>query len=396
MHISNIQPVFLSPTQRVHCAKFVLEEAIKAEAKGETLFSVDHRILNSKGINNYELPSSVFVKLNPNRFPLAEYVSKHLSPIITLQRRPKLTGLQRTNGDIDSSDYLTIFHPFLFKIVSTFFKGKKGKKLIDVLPLLILQLKGFHFLELYSTVNYLLRKKGSLKGVTTSVIKLLDNINFTAINGKWTDYYSDFDMVKVLNSNSSDWKKDFSGERAIGIGEILLKLKDEGLNSVVDIAANQGYFSILANRLGMEVTSIDYDIASIDLLSNNIHSSTKNINITPLVVNFNMLPENLAKEIKSDIGMALGFTHHLWYVENYSWNDISFALQKLSEKALITEFKPNTKGRSSKAFSKEKDETYSLDAFTDSLKNYFSDVSQVGTFKAEGSEADRILLLCRR
>ena len=107
---------------------------------------------------------------------------------------------------------------------------------------------------------------------------------------------------------------------------------------MLDIASNRGMFSLLAVRAGHSVLSIDNDISTIDYLYN--FKKKFKLPIIPAVLDFNEFSKEKINRFKSQYVLALGFTHHLYFVQKMEWNSIASILASLTKNALITEFKP--------------------------------------------------------
>ena len=86
------------------------------------------------------------------------------------------------------------------------------------------------------------------------------------------------------------------------------------------------------------------------------------------------------------------------------WKSIFILLSTLTNRILITEFKPKTRGRRSKVphhisehgVNNLAGEVYEIDAFIKALQNHFASVARLGNRSAYDSSVNRTLILCRK
>ena len=94
--------------------------------------------------------------------------------------------------------------------------------------------------------------------------------------------------------------------------------------------------------------------------------------------------------------MALGFIHHMRLVEEVSWDDIAKKLFSLTKNILILEYKVDTDAKKLEdEIYNEAIKDYNLKNMTNSLKKYFSKVSEVGTFSAISFSSKRKMFMCK-
>ncbi|MCB9360305.1 MAG: hypothetical protein H6587_02120 [Flavobacteriales bacterium] len=159
---------------------------------------------------------------------------------------------------------------------------------------------------------------------------------------------------------------------------ILEIIKNLGtINSVIDLAGNEGYFSLLLNQ-ELDIKRIiltDYDENAIDTAYKNLKKSKIN-NITPLLLNFMFTPdlEGTTKRLKSDVAIALAVTHHLVLTGNFSINAIFERLKMYSNKFVIVEFMPLGLWAVGDKNLPEVPEWYTLDWFRSEFENYFDKI----------------------
>jgi SAM-dependent methyltransferase len=129
---------------------------------------------------------------------------------------------------------------------------------------------------------------------------------------------------------------------------------------VLDIGANTGWFSILAERLGAEVIATDIDESSIDTLY--LYSKKNRCKILPLLLSFDDLSKEFygldyndplykarnlktrplflpaTKRLESDVVLLLALLHHLIIGQDKSLKEIFNILSILTKKVLIVEY----------------------------------------------------------
>lgn len=126
--------------------------------------------------------------------------------------------------------------------------------------------------------------------------------------------------------------------------EILNSLRD--VNSVVDVAANQGFFSNLVslNTKIKKVYSLDYDENAVDIMYKNFKNQDKSIDgvvlqnlILPITNRNNSSPN---KRFNSDAVFALAVTHHLILTQKFSIEKVLETICSFSSKYVFVEFMP--------------------------------------------------------
>ena len=183
-----------------------------------------------------------------------------------------------------------------------------------------------------------------------SLIKKVEAISVSA-----SPHQFNYNYYKNKNENfdfkdRKNWK-----QKQNSIYEILNRYKPE---TVIDIGCNTGWFSILAERTGARVISIDSDEAVVDYLYQ--YSKEHNLNILPLKINF----ENLDKKyyvkigsdcefsetcknvalyaapilrLKSDMTFCLALVHHLVLHFGMSAEKVMNILARITRKVLVLE-----------------------------------------------------------
>ena len=184
-----------------------------------------------------------------------------------------------------------------------------------------------------------------------SIKKLINESDVTPPSSGYTDYY-ELKNEKLDFDDKSEWK-----HKQLSVYNIIENSKPE---SVLDIGANTGWNSRLAEHLGAEVIALDIDESAIDNLY--LHSKKHTLKITSLLIpfdnleleiygrkydseaykdkNFDHYPLYMAatERLACDLVMVLALLHHLILGEGKELNYIFKVLRKLTKKTLILEF----------------------------------------------------------
>lgn len=117
----------------------------------------------------------------------------------------------------------------------------------------------------------------------------------------------------------------------------------EGINSVIDLAGNEGYLSqLLSNELNLKkIILADYDENAVEAAYQNF-KKLKIENVHTVLLNFMFTPDlrGTAKRLQSDLAIALAVTHHLILTANFSLASIFERLQLYSKNYVMVEFMP--------------------------------------------------------
>jgi SAM-dependent methyltransferase len=135
-------------------------------------------------------------------------------------------------------------------------------------------------------------------------------------------------------------------------------IKKERPKRVLDIGANTGWFSLMAEKLGSEVIATDIDESSIDTLY--LRAKEQNLKILPLFLSFDDFDRKIygispnetsqnsvgneplyqaaSERLTSDLVLCLGLLHHLILGRGKSFDEVLSVLSKLCKKTLVLEF----------------------------------------------------------
>jgi len=229
-------------------------------------------------------------------------------------------------------------------------------------------------------------------------------------------------LMKMLQSTLVDWKKPFAFEKhwidyyqkditsdkyldhkeAI-IKDWLAQLTHQNkLDSILDLGANTGRFSLIANEYADKVIALEYDDICVDAIDKAIVSSKKNhiyclrIDLAETTPNMGVLEKEFSSiytRAKSSMVFGLALIHHLFISNQLNFDQIASMFNEFSEKQVIIEFIPITDEKVQFLIKdKQKDyQDYTEEGFTKALEQFFQIKERT---QLEGSE--RILYLLEK
>ena len=126
-------------------------------------------------------------------------------------------------------------------------------------------------------------------------------------------------------------------------------LNSPDIASVLDVACNTGWFTLMAENLGKSVVAFDIDEGCIEMLYAQVRGAR--LNVLPLVMNFTQLTQdrysiydgnkvliNAVERLQSDSVIALGIIHHLVLGLGLTFDEVLDSLIPLSKRQLVIEF----------------------------------------------------------
>ncbi len=197
------------------------------------------------------------------------------------------------------------------------------------------------------------------------------------------DEYPDF-------SPSATWT-----EKHRQVHAALTKLQPKTL---LDIASNTGWYSILAAKMGIQVIATDNDETCINQLFREARRLEANVH--PLYGNLlcpspaigtpgTMMPAAVDR-LRSECVLALAITHHMVFRFFFSLDQIVNLLNAFSSRYLIVEFVPKEDKYVSGWWDASKP-WYSLEAFRNSLGRFFDNIVEIPSHPSP-----RVLLICEK
>jgi len=273
----------------------------------------------------FDTSSFMFFKENDNWIAYRQFCEEFLSPI----------ALMHYNGTEWSKLTITELRGMHLNFVS---KQLTLKSWFNLTTLLHIHLHSKYSGKRYSTEN----KQINSKGFSLEKIKSLQEMIFKTITNwikpyqyinHWTSYYeNDIESVEYLED------KETTIRNWLGITKP---------TSVIDLGANTGKFSFIAAEFAERVIALEGDDNCVDTIEkqiienniNNIVAVVGNLNEpSPNLGLLNSETENIYERANSEMVLALALTHHLYFTNKMSFNQIGEILNKFSSKYLIVEF----------------------------------------------------------
>ena len=231
-----------------------------------------------------------------------------------------------------------------------------------------------------------------------------------------------FSLMKMLQSTVVNWKKPFAFEKhwidyyqkdiasdkylihkEAVIKEWLAQLTNQNkLESILDLGANTGKFSLIASDYAEKVIALEYDDICVDAIEKAIVSSKKNnvyclrMDLAETTPNMGVLEKEYSSiytRAKSSMVMGLALIHHLFISNQLSFYKIAQILDGFSEKHVIVEFIP-FEDEKVQFLIKDKQRNYSdytEETFKEAIERFFEIKERK---QIEGSE--RILYLLEK
>ncbi|GEM_PF-785907 len=130
--------------------------------------------------------------------------------------------------------------------------------------------------------------------------------------------------------------------------------------TVLDLACNTGWFSILAAKMGCDVVAVDIDEACVDILYR--RAKQEALSILPLVIDLLHFPDDMmplphmvkynstddskesslfpaaSKRLRCDMVLALAIVHHLTLGHGLSFDEVAELLARFTKCCLVVEF----------------------------------------------------------
>ena len=183
--------------------------------------------------------------------------------------------------------------------------------------------------------NRFYTKKKLLLLIKDGLIESIKKLSANAATTAWSNYYSE----TILSDQYLKAKEAIFREY----------LNSLSFDSVLDLGANDGYFSKIAGEKATSVIATDFDSKCINNLYKEV-KATKTANVLPLVIDisnpspaigFNNEERNsFINRAQYDLVLALALIHHLVFTKNVPLSNIASLLHTLTKTYLIIEFVP--------------------------------------------------------
>lgn len=261
-------------------------------------------------------------------------------------------------------------------------KNLNGLKLDDFISMYGSKLSSWKINENYP--------EGNRRHALSNLRKTLEQLDFSAQNGYWSDYRD----VGALNSA---WNGDLLGKAEDSRFEAVINLiKRSDATSFIDIGCNDGIFSLMCAREGMKGIAMDLDEHALNKLYSFVKERPE-INLSISYGDFLNVPH------VADVVMALALTHHLALSQKLTFDAIAQKLAQITNKAAVTEFMPDGLGGIHVHPAPSPDPLpswYTLENFIFALKKHFKLVEVIDYTRSYTRKTDlkwfsrRVLIYC--
>ncbi len=209
------------------------------------------------------------------------------------------------------------------------------------------------------------------------------NLNYQKRISEWDSYH----VSNYSNNNIFSPSKRF-----LRIIEHIKNIEKD-VDSVVDLAGNEGFFTklIAENTNISKIRLVDYDSNAIDVAYNMYFNSKLNrVSVSVLNFIFTLDIENTINRYKSDLVIALAVTHHLILTQKYSLDVVLERLEMYTNKYVFVEFMPLGLWSINTRTGVKPPEWYTFDWFKLKFEKYF-DLLNIETL-----EENRILFIGKK
>lgn len=243
----------------------------------------------------------------------------------------------------------------------------------------------------------LVKQKGFSKEKIVSLMKMLQ---FTVVDWRqpfvfekhWIDYYQKNIASDEYLEHKENVIKDWLGQLT----------HQKKLDSILDLGANTGKFSLIASDYTDKVIALEYDDICVDAIDQVILSSKKNniyclrmdlAETTPNMGVFEKEYSSIYTRAKSTMVMGLALIHHLFISNQLNFDQIASMFNEFSEKLVIIEYIPITDEKVQFLIkNKQRDyKDYTEEEFTNALVQYFQIKERINL-----EESERILFLLEK
>ena len=206
----------------------------------------------------------------------------------------------------------------------------------------------------------------------------------------WARYYEEFSQHGQSWTDSSDWNI-----KQHNVKTILSKVHPK---SLLDMCSNRGWYSVLAESMGIEVIACDVIPDVMDQLFR--QSVQQNLNIYPVVMDFryptpacgvaNKWFKAATERLRCDMVMCLATMHHLVFSGWLSFDQIIEGLHAFTDKWLLIEFIPRDDELVKRLLTSNYD-WYNEKNFVAAVENRFYIRQRLPSY-----ESPRVLMLCEK
>lgn len=216
---------------------------------------------------------------------------------------------------------------------------------------------------------------------------LASSLSISHVETLWGQYENTDDFAARLTPEALTGLATPAGQNRIAL--IFALLGQYQPMRVVDIGANAGFFSLLANKANAAVLAMDNDEIAIEKFYGYLRANPGHGNVQVAV------RDVFAKEgmPRADCALALALTHHLSITHKFPFAFIAKTLAGFTSNLLITEFMPDGLGRNEPSPNPLPD-GYCLDGFLTALRGRFRFVETI-PYPYPADFSKRTLIFCR-
>ena len=209
---------------------------------------------------------------------------------------------------------------------------------------------------------------------------------------KWLEEYKPLSATKEYWSSydQTHETEDPLSPRTVKQKFVYEILSQEKPNSVLDCAANKGFYSEMAAKLGASVASFDYEEHCVDACI--ALARNKKLDITPAVMDFRLPTPGYGfglsgptaiERFQSEIILALGLTHHLCIAQGMPVELFCDIISKYAKKGIVLEY-VDPSDKHVRVWKKPIPRDYSLEQFIKFLSGSFPNIKKRQIFSEDG------------
>jgi SAM-dependent methyltransferase len=213
----------------------------------------------------------------------------------------------------------------------------------------------------------------------------LDRVEIAEPTTEWSDYYNDYADL----DDPTTW----TAKQRVA-DDVLRRVKPK---TVLDLAANAGWFSRLAERHGCTVVATDNDETCLANLYQ--QAKAQGLNINTVVQDFSKPTEahgessqfpDAYTRLRADLVFALAITHHLVFKAGMGFDQIAQTLAGFTDGELLVEFVPREDRHVAQWYTEEY-AWYTLKNFTAALARHFDGITETPS-----NVQPRVLITCKK
>ena len=231
----------------------------------------------------------------------------------------------------------------------------------------------------YPFVDEAAWSSGTRLALLNRISEWLESLDARSFEGTWSSYRGESALAESWSASSSA-----SPGRT---GAVLGMVDRARPGTLVDLGANDGFFSVAAARTGVQCYAIDTDEDALNRLYRFVRGHPER-SVLPAYGEFGDVPQT------GDMVLALALTHHLCLAQGWDFEGVVDVLAQQTSDQLLVEFMPDGLGGTPVHPSPSPDplpDWYTLSAFMTALSARFDSVSVVD-YDDSGNASRRVLI----